>query len=121
MYAARTPDAPTDITSVSASSSQITFTWVIPYNGGSPITFYQIYWDEGSGLSAGTFVELAVTADDDNEFTLDHSLTAGDPFQFSVKAVNVVGLGAASDTVTFIAASLPSTPDAPYKVSASTT
>ena len=62
-----------------------------------------------------------MTADDDNDFTIDHSLTAGDPFQFIVMAVNIIGPGIASDTVAFIAASLPSIPEAPYQVSASTT
>lgn len=35
--------------------------------------------------------------------------------------MNIVGASVASDTVAFLAASLPSTPDAPYQVSASTT
>ena len=121
VYAARTPDPPTDVVTVSTSSSHITFTWVIPYDGGSPITYYQIFWDEGSGLSSSTFIELAYTSDPDNEFTLDHSMTAGDPYQFVVKAVNIIGPGTGSDTVSFFAASLPSTPEAPYKVIASTT
>lgn len=80
VYAARAPDAPTNVVTISASDSHIEFTWTIPYDGGSPITYYQIFWDEGSGLAAETFEELALTTDDDNIFTLDHSLTPGDPF-----------------------------------------
>jgi hypothetical protein len=106
----------------STSATHISFTWSIPYDGGSPITYYLIYWDEGNGGTIlDQYTELAMTTDPDNTFTLDHSLVPGEPFQFSVKAVNIVGASLHSDSVTFIAASLPATPEAPYKVFASTT
>lgn len=115
------PEKPTSTVTLSTSATHISFTWTIPYDGGSPITYYLIYWDEGNGGSVDAFKELAMTTNPDNTFTLDHSLTPGDPYQFTVKAVNVVGESVHSDSATFIAASLPSIPAAPYKVSASTT
>ncbi len=120
VYSARTPDPPINLATVSASSTHITFNWIIPYNGGSPITFYQIFWDKGNGGAFSTFTELAVTLNPDNEFILDYGLTPGHVYQFAVKAVNIVGAGNASNPATFIAASLPSQPSAPYKVTTST-
>ena len=120
VYAARTPDAPTDLATVSTSSTHITFTWVIPYDGGSEITYYHVLWDEGAGGTADTFSQLAITTDPDNTFTIDYSLTPGDSYQFAVKAVNIVGPGSISEPASFIAASLPSQPNPPYKVSATT-
>ncbi len=43
------PNAPTFITQVNATSSEITFSWTEPYNGGIQILRYNIYWDQGSG------------------------------------------------------------------------
>lgn len=40
VYAARVPDSPTNVVSVTTSSSHITFTWAVPYDGGSPITYF---------------------------------------------------------------------------------
>ena len=61
VYAARVPDPPTNVAHTTASSTHIAFNWDIPYDGGSPLTYFTIYWDEGSGLTSDTFVELAVT------------------------------------------------------------
>lgn len=80
VYSARTPDPPTNLATVSSSSTHITFNWVIPYNGGSPITFYQIFWDKGNGGLFSTFTELAVTINPDNEFILDYGLTPGNVY-----------------------------------------
>jgi len=45
VIAARTPDAPENLSLVSASPESISFTWSVPYDGGSPILFYKIFWD----------------------------------------------------------------------------
>ena len=42
------PDAPTNLILESADSSQITFSWTEPYDGGKAITDYKIFWDNGS-------------------------------------------------------------------------
>jgi titin len=50
IYAATIPTAPTNlIRSSTTSKSSVTFTWSAPIsNGGSPITDYSVYWDQGA-------------------------------------------------------------------------
>jgi hypothetical protein len=43
------PSAPTSLTLVSSDTTQITFSWTSPSNGGYAITSYRIYWDNNSG------------------------------------------------------------------------
>lgn len=45
ILAAKVPERPTDLAVVSSSSTQITFDWVVPDDGGSPITHYRVFWD----------------------------------------------------------------------------
>ena len=118
VLAARVPDAPTDIASVSASSEHITFDWTEPYDGGSPINFYKVFWNQGPSLN--TFEYLASTPDPINTFTMDYSLNPGDTYQFYVQAVSDVGDGDSSLVASFIAASLPDAPGKPYAVAADT-
>lgn len=77
VIAARTPDAPQNLSLLSASPESISFTWSVPYDGGSPIQFYKIFWDQGLGSQTSDFVNLAFTEGADNTFTIDHSLTPG--------------------------------------------
>ena len=78
VLAARVPGAPTDIESVTASSGHITFDWTAPYDGGSDINFYKIYWNQGPTVN--TFDYLASTPDPVNSFTINHSLNPGDAY-----------------------------------------
>lgn len=55
------PDAPSGLTKISTSSEHITFDWTAPYDGGSQINFYQIYWNQGPVTN--TFDYLASTVD----------------------------------------------------------
>jgi hypothetical protein len=89
--AARAPDAPTTFTLLSSTASTINFSWIAPYNGGTPITYYKIYWDSGTGTS--TFTEYAFTVNPTNSFLVNSGLTAGTFYQFKVAAVNLVGDG----------------------------
>lgn len=45
--AAKVPEPPTKLSLISSSDSAIFFEWQAPYNGGSMITYYKIYWDNG--------------------------------------------------------------------------
>jgi hypothetical protein len=46
--AATIPDAPINLVQIASSSVSITFGWSAPvYNGGTSITDYKVYWNEG--------------------------------------------------------------------------
>ena len=45
MMAAAVPDPPLDITLVAQSPTEITISWTAPYNGGTELTNYKIWWD----------------------------------------------------------------------------
>ena len=50
IYAATIPTAPTNLVrSSTTSKSSVIFTWSAPAsNGGSPVTDYAVYWDQGA-------------------------------------------------------------------------
>jgi hypothetical protein len=52
--AANFPDQPLVPIMVSQSPYVIKFRWIAPYDGGMPITNYQIYWD-GVNPGSGNF------------------------------------------------------------------
>ena len=48
IMAATIPDAPINLVQIASSSVSITFGWSAPvYNGGTSITDYKVYWNEG--------------------------------------------------------------------------
>ena len=57
IMAAAVPNAPMDITLVAQGPAAITISWTAPYNGGTPLTNYKIWWDDASGGLPATFVE----------------------------------------------------------------
>ncbi len=74
VIAAKVPDAPLNLTLVSATSSHIEFSWTSPYNGGSPIVNFVVYWDLGLN---GNFSSLAFTQPTILKYRQDFGLTAG--------------------------------------------
>jgi predicted phage tail protein len=88
VIAARAADEPTSMTLISSTESTITFYWNEPYDGGSPITYYKVYWDDGL---QGAFTLYAFTVDPDNNFVVNDGLTAGVYYSFKVVSVNLVG------------------------------
>ena len=84
-----TVTVPGQVTGVSASVSgtQITWTWGAPSNGGSPIIRYEVSRDSGTWLSVGTSRSYAYTG------------SRGRSYSLRVQAVNAVGEGAASSSV----------------------
>ena len=75
MIAARVPDEPRVFSLVESDLFTITFEWEMPYSGGSPIRFYKIFWDSGTGTDS--FDAYAVTVNPDTNFIVDNSLTTG--------------------------------------------
>jgi hypothetical protein len=48
LIAAKIPDPPINLSKVGSASNFVHFSWEAPLsNGGSPITDYEVYWDEG--------------------------------------------------------------------------
>lgn len=94
------------------------FNWTPPYNGGSTIKDYILYWDKGLN---GVFYQIAFTNYDVTEFTLDYGLTAGKKYKFNLYAQNAVGISLASPISTFTAASVPDIPGKPYSTNTSKT
>lgn len=117
--AAKRASPPTTFNLISSSGSTIHFGWTPEYNGGTPLLYYKIYWDSGSG--SGVYSEYAFTNTPINQFVVNNQLTSGTFYSFKVSAVNVVGDSAQSVAVTYIAASVPSIPGKPYSTSTSKT
>ena len=55
--AAAVPDAPTGLALISQSPTAITISWTTPYDGGTTLNDYKIWWDDASGGLPATFVE----------------------------------------------------------------
>ena len=70
-------------------------TWAAPYNGGSPITGYNVY-----RKTAGTAYALLASVGGGSTSYSDTQLTAGQTYTYKVSAVNANGEGAASNEVT---------------------
>ena len=47
VIAARATDTTHYMTLISSTEVSISFQWAQPYDGGSAITFYKIFWDDG--------------------------------------------------------------------------
>ena len=79
ILAARVPDAPASLTQVSTSSTEVTFSWTAPDDGGSSVTKYVILQHDGSAFVFNAFINVPNV-----QFTLNYGLTAGDTYQFKV-------------------------------------
>ena len=118
IYAATVPGNPSAPTMVSQSETQISIQWTaLPSgsDGGSPVTDYKVYWDNGESL--GNFYLKQATTTPAMSFTAT-SLTAGTFYSFKIAAVNLVGESSQSPFLQIIAAILPGPPNTPYLVSA---
>lgn len=118
--AAAIPDVPTGVTMVSQSPSAITISWISPYNGGTPLTTYKIWWDNGLGGAPVSFVEKVGSTGVVTTFTLSSGLVTNTVYQIAVKAVNVIGDSPLSTAVSIRAAQIPDTPNAPTKLASTT-
>ena len=102
-----TPDAPT-LKAKTLSDYQIELTWNEPKDNGQPITGYEIEWSADG--SADSWSGLAEVSADPTAYT-DSSLPANTRRHYRVRAVNSVGGGAWSRSVSAITQLTP--PDAP--------
>ena len=84
---------PYQITTLASGSGtshlQVQIEWIAPDDGGSPISSYVIYWDQGTGDDA-QFIELVgetsqLTA---TSFTVSNGVAVGETYRFKIKAVN---------------------------------
>lgn len=98
--AAAAPNSPPTCTKVAQSAGSITIAWTTPYNGGTAITGYKIFWDGGSGSAdTSTYLEKVANTGLVNQLIINTDLVIDNVYQFSVKAVNVVGTGDFSPVV----------------------
>jgi len=108
--AADLPSAPGTPIRYNSTETSVTIIWTPPQdNGGTPISDYIVYWDAGTG---GQFVSLG-SSQYANIYTPPYTLITGNLYTFKVLAVNYIGTGPASGTVSVIAANYPGQPSAP--------
>jgi hypothetical protein len=86
------PDAPTDLAGTAGDGS-IDLTWTAPFDGGSPITSYNVKYDVVGGKNE-TIVD---TRSNKSLYSLT-GLTNGQTYVLSVSAVNAIGEGVYSTT-----------------------
>lgn len=116
--AADLPSAPGTPTRYNSTETSVTILWTPPTdNGGTPISDYIVMWDAGTG---GQFVSLGKSLYS-NIYTPPYTLITGNLYTFKVMAVNYIGTGPASGTVSVIAANMPGQPSAPTAYSATET
>ncbi len=115
MIAALVPTAPTALIKVSSTQTQISLSWTAPSsNGGAAIRKYNVYSNMGSG-SVYSIVGTSTT----QTFTNTNLSPPGMTLVYKVSAVNDVGEGPQSATVSIILGTIPNVPLAPTLVSAS--
>jgi len=88
VLAARRPDAPTSLAddSVVTKATQIGLTWSDgAYNGGSPITNYQVYFAQASSVDFTLFSTVNTRS------ATVTGLSSGSQYKFYVKSSNIVG------------------------------
>ena len=91
------PGAPTSLTATADGQSQIDLSWTAPSDGGSVITGYKIEVSSDDGAS---WANLEGGNTGNTNTTYSHtSLSAGTTRHYRVSAINSVGTGAASSTV----------------------
>lgn len=89
---------------------QIEVEWEEPEDdGGSDITSYDIWIDDGAGTWGSAISSASVTPPLTYTFS-NPTVVAGGTYQVKVQAVNLVGSSEESDTSTFECASIPDAP-----------
>lgn len=113
MVAALVPGAPQTLSKLASTQTSIQLKWSAPsLNGGSPITSYKVYSNGGSGA-----VYTVVGSVTSTVFTHNSIGPTGSSFGYAVTAVNAVGEGPLSTSISIILATVPGASAAPTLVS----
>lgn len=79
--------------------------WFEPDNGGSNINDYQVLMCSDAGPDCS--FELVASSTEGQTYHLATGLVKGYEYEFKVQAVNAIGVGAESDSLTVVAADKP--------------
>ena len=104
------PDAPVDVMNdpLVTSANQIGLTWSDgSFNGGNPVTDYQITYESGNGVYS--ILQSGITT---KSYTFSPVVT-GVTYSFRVQAHNSEGYSAYSAVIKVLAAKVPEAPGAP--------
>jgi hypothetical protein len=88
------PETPT-LTTLTSTSIQISWTFDASKNGGSPVTDFTVYWD--NGINGNVEVAAASTGLWGTFTTEPGSVVPGSTYNFWVTATNYIGVGTASN------------------------
>ena len=117
--AATIPSAPRNLSILSQSTTEISFSWQEgSSNGGSPVTDYQILWNGGSGTIFSVKIESTGLIDPLQYTISDPDIESDRDYLIQVKARNGVDLSPASEQLLIISAGLPAAPGTPVAVKA---
>lgn len=123
ILAADAPEAPPVPTLTSVSSTQIVLQlYPSTNNGGAVVSDYHLYRNTGTPGSALSEVTNYVFSTDGFSMTLVYTteaMTQGKYYQFCATAENTIGESECSGIVTFPTSDIPTTPNAPRKIEAS--
>jgi len=103
------PAAPSSLSSADVSSTSFMFSWLPEFDGGSPITDYQVEINGGGYSWAKVQRESSA-----NPTSLIQNLSPGVKYSVRVKAINSVGISKVSTAL--IVTTLPIAPSAPTAV-----
>lgn len=98
------PFAPTAVTAVANGNGTVDINWTTPSDGGSTITGYMVS-SSPDNVTCSTSGATHCTYS---------TLTPGSSYSFTVKAINVIGVGAASEPTNIV--NIPAVPGAPTSV-----
>mgnify|MGYP002628979640 CR=1 FL=1 len=100
----RIPDQMAPPVLVSVTEARIDLSWsalVGATTGNSPVTAYNVYWDNGGGVTGIALLDSLVTT------VAVPGLTGGATYRFKVRARNIYGAGAFSTELAVLASDLP--------------
>lgn len=91
IMAAKVPNAPTNVHMIDQSATMIEISWETPDNGGTPLTTFTIYSDQGT--DGATFTEIVSSTGLVTTYAITDGIIEDSVYQFKVQASNVQGRG----------------------------
>lgn len=85
------PDIPSDLQRIENSEAKtaISIEWTEPYNGGSDITGYQVWWNAGG---QGPINEIVAVIEGNTAHHTESGLVTGMYYGFAVKTITAIGM-----------------------------